>query len=127
VGECNLVVYGDERDPDTYPGWAAAQAEIDIVAPLIRRVTISLAVRRRAGAVDVKTRVQSAAAQVINSAEPGPIPLSLIIEAVQQVDGVVSVVLLSPVPAVGADTIPVQPGEKALILDPDNDVQVTFI
>jgi hypothetical protein len=31
------------------------------------------------------------------------------------------------VPTTAADTIPVQPYEKALILDPSNDVQVTFI
>jgi len=127
IAEVTKVVYGDERDPVTYPGYASAGAAIDVSAPLIRRVLISLAIRARSGAVDIKSRVQGAVAKVVNSAAPGPIALSLIIEAVQQVDGIISVVLLSPVPTTAADTIPVQPYEKALILDPSNDVQVSFI
>lgn len=127
IGEVTKVVYGDARDQTTYPGLASAGAAIDVSAPRIRRTVISIAVRARSGAVDVKGRVQSAVARVINSAVPGPIAISLIVEEVQQVDGVVSVVMLSPVSSTSADTIPVQPGEKALVLDPSNDIQVTFI
>lgn len=127
IAEVTKVVYGDERDPVTYPGYASAGAAIDVSAPLIRRVVISLAIRARSGAVDIKSRVQAAVAKVVNSAPPGPIALSLIIEAVQQVDGIISVVLLSPVPTTTADTIPVQPYEKALILDPTNDVTISLI
>jgi uncharacterized phage protein gp47/JayE len=127
IAEVTKVVYGDERDTVTYPGYASAGAAIDVSAPLIRRVLISLAIRARSGAVDIKSRVQSAVAKVVNSAAPGPIALSLIIEAVQQVDGIISVVLLSPVATTTADTIPVQPYEKALVLDPTNDVTVSLI
>lgn len=127
IAEVTKVIYGDERDTVTYPGYASAGAAIDVAAPLIRRTIISLAIRSRSGAVDVKTRVQAAVAKVINSAEPGPIAISLIVEAVQQVDGVTSVVMLSPVPTTAADTIPVQPYEKALVLDPANDIQVSTI
>lgn len=127
IAEVTKVVYGDERDTVTYPGYASAGAAIDVAAPLIRRVLVSLAIRARSGSVDIKSRVQAATAKVVNSAPPGPIALSLIIEAVQQVDGIISVVLLSPVATTTADTIPVQPYEKALILDPSNDVTVSLI
>ncbi|TAK97623.1 MAG: hypothetical protein EPO08_20965 [Rhodospirillaceae bacterium] len=127
IAEVTKVIYGDERDVITYPGYASAGAAVDVSAPLIRRIIISLAIRSRAGAVDVKSRVQAAVTKVINSAPPGPIAISLIIEEVQQVDGVASVVMLSPVPTTATDTIPVQPYEKALILDPANDVQVSSI
>lgn len=127
IAEVTKVIYGDERDNATYPGYASAGAAIDVSAPLIRRVIISLAIRARSGAVDIKSRVQAAVAKVINSAPPGPIAISLIVEAVQQVDGIVSVVMLSPTPTTAADTIPVQPYEKALILDPASDIQVSAI
>lgn len=127
IAEVTKVIYGDERDVVTYPGYASAGAAIDVSAPLIRRVIVSLAIRSRSGAVDVKSRVQAAVAKVVNSAAPGPIAISLITKEVQQVDGVISVVMLSPVATTTADAIPVQPYEKALVLDPNNDVQVSLI
>jgi hypothetical protein len=127
IGEVNKVVYGDPRDTTTYPGVAAAGAHIDVAAPLIRRVTVSVAIRVLPGVVDVKTRVQSAVAKVVNGAPPAPIAISDIVEAISGVYGVLSVVMLDPVPTPTADSIPVQPGEKAMILDIDNDVQVSFI
>jgi hypothetical protein len=127
IGEVNKVVYGDPRDNTSYPGVAASGAYIDVAAPIIRRVTISVAIRAMPGVVDVKTRVQSAVAKVINGAPPAPIAISDIVEAISGVYGVLSVVMLYPVPTTTADTIPVQPGEKAMILDVDADIQVSFI
>jgi len=127
IAEVSRVVYGDERDVITYPGYAAAGATIDVAAPLIRRVLLSLAIRTRSGAVNVVARAQSAAAKVINSAPPGPIAISSIVEAVQGVDGILSVVMLSPIPTTNSDSIPVQPYEKALIFNPTTDIQISFI
>ena len=127
IAEVTRVIYGDERDVVTYPGVASAGAAIDVSAPLIRRIIVSLAIRARSGAVDVVARVQAAVAKVVNSATPGPIDISSVSAAVREVDGVTSVVMLSPVATTSADTIPVQPHEKALILDPSNDVLVSFI
>ena len=123
----NKVIYGDPRDTVTYPGVAAAGAYVSVAAPLVRRTTVSVAIRSVSGAVDVKSRVQSAIAQVINAAPPGPIAISDIVEAVSGVNGVISCVMVYPVPTSTADTIPVQPGEKSMVLDVDSDIQVSFI
>ena len=126
IAAVNQVIYGDESDPDTYPGVIASGDKVFIGPPLLRRVQVSVAVRQVAGA-DVASSVQAAIASVINSGGGQPIIISNYIAAAQNVPGVISVVPISPVPITGADTIPVQPGEKAVILDINTDVQVSIV
>lgn len=126
IAAVNRVLYGDESDPDTYPGIIAVGDDVYVGPPLVRRVFISVAVREVSGS-NTTPGVQSAIAAVINSAGGKPVPISSYLAAAQKVAGVVSIIPLSPVPTEGADTIPVQPGEKAAVLDIDNDVQVSII
>lgn len=126
ISAVNQILYGDESDPDTYPGVIAVGDDVFIQPPLIRRVFISVAVREVSGSNTISA-VQAAIAKVINSAGGKPVPISSYISEAQAVPGVISVIPLSPIPTEGADTIPVQPGEKAAILDIDNDIQISII
>jgi uncharacterized phage protein gp47/JayE len=130
VGEANKVVYGDPSDTTTYPGVAAASARINIAGPLVKRVTLALALRIRSGVsnADVADRVRSAVATVINQTGIGqPIALSSIITAASKVVGVLSVTVVSPVYGVGNDLISVQPFEKPLVLNLDQDIKISFV
>lgn len=130
IGEANRVVYGDPGDTSTYPGVAAEGSDIDIQGPLVKRLQFSLLLRTKSSGVsnnDVADRVRSAVATVVNQSAIGqPIALSAVVAAAQKVVGVVSVTILSPVYNAGNDLIPVQTFEKALVLNLDQDIQVTF-
>jgi len=126
--EVNRVIYGVTSDPTTYPGVAAAGAKINIQGPLIRRTPFSILVRLKSGfpLSDVETSVRSAVAAVINGALHGkPIAISAIIAAANAVVGVDSVVPITKY-GVGNDLIPVQPYEKALVLNLE-DILVSFV
>lgn len=130
IAEVSRVIYGDPSDTATYPGVAAAGARVNIQGPLVKRVQVTLAVRLRTGASaqDVEDRVKSAVAAVINKAGTGQsIALNDLTGAASKVGGVVSVVMVSPVATVGSDLISVQPFEKPLVLNVDQDVLVTFV
>lgn len=127
--EVNKVIYGDTSDTTTYPGVAAAGAHINIQGPLVRRTPFAILVRLKSGfpVTDVESSVRSAVASVINQSPHGqPIAISDIISAAAAVVGVESVVPVSKY-GVGNDLIPVQPYEKALVLNLDQDVLVSFI
>lgn len=128
INELNLVLYGDLSDREVYPGYIAAGQVVNIEAALVRRILMSLAVRLVPGVniSDVTNLIRDAVAQVVNSAGPNPIPFSKVTDAVGEVDGVVSVVVLSPTYDVGHDTIPVQPYETPRVLNP-TDIQVSLI
>lgn len=125
----NKVVYGDPDDTATYPGVAAAGARINIQGPLVRRLTFAMLVRLRSGypAADVAAAVRSAIASVINQSKLGKsIAISSIITAAEQVIGVESVVPVTNY-GIGADLIQIQPSEKPLVTDIDQDVLVSFV
>lgn len=130
IGEANRVVYGDPLDTATYPGVAAEGSDINIQGPLVKRLQFSLLLRTKASGIsnnDVADRVRSAVATVINQSPIGqPIALSSVVSAAQKVVGVVSVTILSPAYNAGNDLISVQPFEKALVLNLDEDIQITF-
>lgn len=129
IGEANKVVFGDSGDTSTYPGVAAAGAQIDISGPLVKRILIALQLRVRSGVTnsDIADRVRSAVATVINQTGIGqPIALSSIIAAAGRVVGVISVTIVSPAFGVGNDLISVQPFEKPLVLNLDQDIQIAF-
>lgn len=130
IEEANRVVYGDETDPSTYPGVAAAGASVNINGPLVRRVQISLALRVKTGisTTDIEDKVKSGVAAVVNKAPVGtPVALSDVVSAAQDVNGVIAVTILSPTYGSGNDLIPVQPFEKPLVINVDQDVLVSFV
>lgn len=129
IHEVNRVIYGDTSDTTTYPGVAAAGAKINIQGPLVRRTPFAILVRLRSGfpATDVEAQVRSAVASVINQSPHGQsIAISDIIAQASSVVGVESVVPITKY-SVGNDLIPVQPFEKALVLNLDQDVLVSFV
>jgi hypothetical protein len=130
LGAVNQTAYGDSSDPTQFPGIIAAGANINIEGPLVRRVQVSLGVRVRSGVAtaDIIDRVKSGVAQVINNTGIGQsIALGALVAAAQKVNGVVAVVITSPTYGSGNDLISVQPFEKALVLNLDQDVTVTLI
>lgn len=129
VGEAAKKAFGVDSDPTTYPGIASAGKNINFSGPMVHRVTVSLSVRMRSGvAADVKSRIQSAVAAVINATSIGTsIAISDIVAAAQSVNGVVSVAVLSPSYGAGQDMISVQPTEKPMVLNVDQDVSVSFV
>jgi len=130
IEEANKVGYGVDSDPSTYPGLIAAGASVNITGPLVHRIQVSLALRIRSGvsARDIKSAVRSAVAAYINGSGVGKqISLSEVVTAAQGVNGVVSVTILSPSYTAGTDLINVQPYEKPMVLNLDDDIQVSFV
>lgn len=130
IAEANRVVYGDESDSSSYPGIAAAGANINISGPIVRRVQASFAVRAKTGidVEDIRDKVRSAVASVINQSGVGEsIAIGELVAAAQSVNGVIGITVLSPVYGSGHDLIDIQPFEKALVLDIEQDIQVSFV
>jgi hypothetical protein len=130
IGEANRIIQGDPSDTISYPGVAAAGAQINVSGPLIKRVNVSLALRLRTGVENnaIADRVRSAVATVINQTGIGqPIALSKIVDAAQQVVGVVSVAVISPIYNIGNDLITSQPFEKLLVQNLNDDIHIAFI
>ncbi len=128
IAECQKILYGNLSDKDTYPGVIAKGANINISGPFVRRFQLSLSIRVRQGTQkDVIERVQSAVAQVVNSAGVGQsVSFSDIISAAKKVRGVSAVTILSPTFGPGNDLISVQSFEKPMILNLNTDVLVSL-
>lgn len=130
IGEVNKVIYGDPSNSSVYPGVVAAGAKVNVSGPLVKRITVSLAIRIRSSVTssDIQDRVKSAVASAINNVEIGkPVAISSIVSAAASVDGVVAVTVLSPTYSSGNDLISVQSNEKPRVLDIDQDVLVSVI
>lgn len=130
IAEAQKVVYGYQPDPITYPGVAAAGSNININGPIVKRITVSLAIRARTGIplLDIADKVRSTSAAVINKSGVGqPIAISDIVSAAASVNGVVGVSVISPTYNSSHDLIPVQPNEKALVLSLEQDILVSFV
>lgn len=129
IGEANKVIYGDPSDTSSYPGVAAAGAQINVNGPLIKRLKLALQLRIRTGAStrDIANRVRSAVAALINQIGVGqPVAISAIINAASKVVGVVAVTMISPTFNTENDLISVQPFEKPLIVNLDQDIHIAF-
>lgn len=127
--EVNRVVYGDQDNPTVYPGVAAEGSTINLEGAFIKRLQISVLIRSKLGFNQeaIKAKVRSAIAAIINTWPNGtPIPFSKIIGAAEKVVGVGAVTILSPTYSASSDRIPVADQQKALILDVENDVTVSF-
>lgn len=130
IGEATRVIYGDQRDTATYPGIVAAGANVNVAGPLVKRISVSLGLRVRSGVstVDIIDRVKSAVAATVNKVGIGqPVAISDIIAAAVTVNGVMAVTVLDPDYSSSNDLIDVQPFEKALVLNLDQDVLVSLI
>jgi hypothetical protein len=130
IQEANRVVYGDPTSPASYPGIAAAGATVYVSGPLVKRIQVALALRVRSGVASGETvqLAKSAVASVINASPLGqPIAISDIIAAVNTLDGVQAVSVISPTYNAGSDLISVQPYEKPLVQNLDQDVLVSLV
>jgi uncharacterized phage protein gp47/JayE len=130
IGEANRIVYGDPRDPVTYPGVAAAGAEIYIREPLFRRVQVAIDVRIETGIpfAQITEQVRTNISALIDGNPIGQsIAISDIIESVNTIPGVRAVAISSPLYNAANDTIRIAPSEKARIIDPTTDISVRQI
>lgn len=127
VGEVNRVLVGEPDDPVSYPGVTCASADLVVDGPRIRRTYFAVAVRLRRGYApgDAQQAVRSAIVAAIHGRPHGqPIPISDLLTEAGRVQGVESVAPLYSYSSSG-DMLPVQPGERARVLDPTNDISVT--
>ena len=130
IAEANRIVYGEPRDNTTYPGVAAAGAEIFIKAPLVRRIEVSIDVRVKTGVPfsTIVIEVRNSIAALIGSNPVGqPIPISNIVSNVDAIVGVQAVAISSPQYDAQNDVIRINAGEKALVLDTVADILVSKI
>lgn len=130
IAEANRIIYGDPRDPITYPGVGAAGADIFVREPLAYRIQVSVDIRLITGAPfsNVAQQVRSNVSSLINSNPVGKsIDISSIIGAVRAVPGVYSVAITSPQYDPTHDLITLVPGQKAIIVDPTTDISVDQI
>lgn len=128
IAEANRIIYGDPRDPTTYPGVGAAGAEIFVREPLTRRIQVSVVIRINTGVPFAQTaeQVRTSVSSLVNSNPVGePIAISDIVSAVQAIPGVRAMAVDSPQYDGTHDIIFVAPSEKARIIDPVLDISVS--
>jgi len=126
----NKIIYGDARDVTTYPGVAAAGAEIFVESPLVRRIKVSISIRVNTGVpfTNLAEQVRSNIASLINGNFIGqPIAISSIIASVNSIPGVTAVSISSPSYSVTNDIIAVGPSEKTFVLDVGSDITVSKV
>ena len=130
MAEVNKTIYGDPRDRVSYPGVAAAGANIFHKPPLKRRIVISINVRVQTGVpfVRIVEKVRNNIAALINSTDIGvSIAISDIISTVNSIPGVRAVSITSPQYDPQNDVIVINQSEKALVLDLINDITVSKV
>lgn len=130
IAQANKKVYGDPRDSITFPGVAAAGAEIFIEPPLVRRIEISINVRVNTGIPfsRIAEQVRNNIAALVNSSPIGEaIAISDIISSVNKIPGVKAISISSPAYSPTSDVILVNPAEKPFILDIVNDITVSKV
>jgi hypothetical protein len=130
IAEANRLIYGDPRDPITYPGIGAAGANIFVREPLDLRVQVSLDIRLKTGTPFAQTaaQVRNAVSSLISSNPLGvSISISSIVSVVQAIPGIISVAVSFPAYSPSLDLIPLTTGQKAFIVDPTIDISVSQI
>lgn len=101
IGEAHSVIDGSSENPLEYPGVRAAGTSIEVQAPLIKSISLSISIETRDGVSlsAVKNPVKSEISGFINSLGVAqPVVLSQIIRRVQNVPGVNSVVITNTFP-----------------------------
>lgn len=130
IAEANRIIYGDPRDPSTYPGVGAAGAEIFVREPLVRRIQVSIDARLATGVpfAQIAEQIRTSVGALVNSNPVGqPIAISAIVSACYAIPGVKSVAISSPQYDSTHDIIFIAPSEKARIIDPVLDISVSQI
>lgn len=130
IAQANRIIYGDPRDPVTYPGVGAAGADIFVQAPLALRIQVAVDIRLLTGAPfnTISQQVRTNIAYLINSNPVGQsIDISSIVSTVRAIPGISSVAISSPQYSPTSDLIELTPREKALIIDPTTDISVDQI
>lgn len=130
IAEANRIIYGDPRDPKTYPGVGAAGAVIFTREPLARRIQVSVDIRINTGVPFAQTadQVRSSISSLINSNKVGvPIAISSIVQAVSVIPGILAVSIDFPQYDSTHDLIFIAPSEKARIIEPIIDISVVKI
>ena len=130
VKQLNKVIYGDPRNSTTYPGVRAAGADVDIKPAIVKRMRIALSVRIRSGVpfVELRDRIKASVAGYINSLGVGEqVSLSRVVDAAGKINGVLSVVILSPTYDINNDLIAVGQDQRAAVLDVINDITVSIL
>ena len=130
IGLANRITYGDPRDRSTFPGVAAAGAEINIEGPLVRRLQVSISVRVNTGVPfpNIVDQIRSEISALINSSEIGAfIAISDILNAASSVPGVTAVSIDIPNFSVTEDVIIINQREKPLIFNPVTDILVSQV
>ena len=130
IKELYKVIYGDPSDT-ALEGVRAAGADIDIQAPIRRRIKLSAVIRIKTGipSSDIIEATKNAIASYVNSLGIGQaLSLSAAIAEVQSVSGIVTVEIdpIAPTSAVNG-LITVSSGEVARIINVDEDILVTLI
>lgn len=130
IAEANRIIYGDPRDPETYPGVGAAGAEIFVREPLSRRIQLAIEIRLATGVpfAQIAEQVRTNVSSLIDSNDVGQsIAISSIIAAVSSIPGVKAAAISSPQYDDTHDIITIAPSEKARIIDPSLDISVSQI
>ena len=122
ISEVGKVIRGDPSDPLNYPGVAAAGAYLEVEPPIIKRIKLSVAIRTKTGIafVVLQNAVESAVISYINNLGVGKnVVFSEIVKAVQNVNGVDSCAIISPIYDALNDQIVVSEGQKPIALKGD--------
>jgi len=130
IAEANRIVYGDSRDNTTYPGVAAAGAEIFIREPLVRRISVAIDVRLETGIpfLQIVEQIRTNVSSLVDSNPIGvSIAISDIVEIVNAIPGVRAVAIRSPQYDPSNDLLRLGPSEKAKIIDPNASILVSKI
>lgn len=130
IYQVTRALYGDPNAPTIYPGMVAAGATVYVSGPNIKRIRVSFQIRIRSG-LNQKTvisQVQSAVASEVNRIPLGQsVDLSRLVRVARAVQGVLSVVVLSPTYSSANDVIAVQANERPFIYTPATDVAITVV
>lgn len=137
VGQSNKIIYGDQQDPINYPGYASANANIEVLPSQVKRVRVSVVVRMFGGfsQSDTSRAIRDAVSSAVALTPVGQdVAFSDLVAAVNAIPGVYSAYVTNmttsstaPVYSATNTVINVQSFEKALILDPNKDVQITYV
>jgi len=120
VKSASLEVFGDPTSPTSFPGLISPGSYLEIAAPIIKRVVLSLAVRLSTGLslAAVQSTIQDTVTGQINRLAVGTgLPFSDIISAVNAISGVVSVVVTFPSYTSTNDGLTVTSLEKLLVIN----------
>jgi hypothetical protein len=123
IAEAHKVLDGSAENPIDYPSVRAAGSQVEVLAPLIKSIYLTLDIVPREGVTisSIKAPVRSVISSYINGLGVGrEVVLSEITKRTQQVPGVKSVVIVTTSPDSNGGVVSVGSFEVARILDPNN-------